>query len=615
MGEVYVARSQDSDELFALKVLRPAFRNKRRSLLRFELESFALDSIRCKNVLRFVESGWIEDPRSPFPYLVTELVQGPNLHELVAVRGGLPFQQACDFICQVADGLASSHAAGFIHRDVKPSNVVISPTGTAKLIDFGLALYTGDAERFRTLSQPSHRKSVGTARFSAPEQLIEADSVGAQADVYGIGATFLYALTGKMLPAELAGSHCSAAIEILNESRPGLPTSVRDSLNGMLANKAVDRFENAQDSVAALRQFATRFPVEINFEGLLRARLKQRKQLSKLGQQIAKGKQFKPSPRAFPSTRSDGDSGAEPTADESRNDRDFLHEEPHTCKRLFTENQQLHSLLNTSQAQMGRIEKQFANELGEMRRERDEVQTQLTTCQAQVKQLSEQNQLKDRLVTSYGMELEGSQLELARAAQNASAQSEQVIELKSQIQADNLRFSSSQTQYSETRDVAISISAQLIGTEVASEAVRRELASMTRLASAHEQQIQKLQGELSKSQSDHLQLTNELDAMRKQAIEQRSHALIKEAILRAQVEELMHQLSEDKLSEQRTQERLKRQVYRREMQQTMLWRHALKSQLDAITSATPADMLDAVVLLDLAARRLEVSEHEIQSTN
>ena len=129
---------------------------------------------------------------APAAYLVMELIEGIDLARLVRKHGPLSIEQATEITRQVAEALAAAHAANAIHRDVKPSNVMLDRNGQAKLLDFGLAYLS---ERAHKHYETSLGHVLGTLDYMAPEQA-EGKSIATSTDIYGLGALLFYLLTG-----------------------------------------------------------------------------------------------------------------------------------------------------------------------------------------------------------------------------------------------------------------------------------------------------------------------------------------------------------------------------------------------------------------------------------
>jgi len=187
MGAVYLARDDELGRDVAVKVLRPltAVGEPPRELIeRFRREARAVALLSHANVVRVYDQGMDGD----FPYLVMELVAGPTLADRIA-EGPLEVRAVRTLGIQIASALDAAHAAGIVHRDVKPSNVLQSGKGAWKLADFGIA-HTSDSSLTIT------GQFLGTPAFAAPEML-EGGPVGPPADVYSLAATLYAALAGE----------------------------------------------------------------------------------------------------------------------------------------------------------------------------------------------------------------------------------------------------------------------------------------------------------------------------------------------------------------------------------------------------------------------------------
>ncbi len=277
MGEIYVARHQVDGQLCAVKLLKRSLRSKRRSRQRFALEAFALSSLEHPNVPRLLEHRSSPNQRNACPYLVTELIEGPSLQELIRIRKQLPWQQACNIVAQAAEGLHHAHERGVLHRDVKPGNVLMTSDGTARIIDFGLAEYLGDDAEARRRFAFSSRNRAGTPRFSAPEQFAGHDSGKAApfspaADVYGLGATLVVCLTGKLLPKAKHRQCPARARRLIENYSPSVPAAVSHLVQQCLQVDPRARPQSAAQVAEVLNAVGERFPIEIDFYSLQRAR-------------------------------------------------------------------------------------------------------------------------------------------------------------------------------------------------------------------------------------------------------------------------------------------------------------------------------------------------------
>lgn len=275
MGVVYSAHDDNSGKTVALKVLSDRHKNDAGVRARFELEARAGLRLCHPHIVRTLARGAVEDVYGELHYLAMELWEGINLQELLDLRGAIPGPQACDFICQVAQGLKHAHAAGVIHRDMKPTNLIAGRDGTVKILDFGLALVQGEgaeADEF-SLSMIFGHQTLGTDNYISPEQSIDSRAVDGRTDIYSLGCTLYELLSGKIPFAS------SKASEGLNAGRiadliplgnlvSDLPPEIIAIVERMMRRDAAARFQSVGDVVSALKPFARREPVEFDLARL-----------------------------------------------------------------------------------------------------------------------------------------------------------------------------------------------------------------------------------------------------------------------------------------------------------------------------------------------------------
>jgi len=204
-GEVWRARDEKLDRDVAVKLLGPSADEAFRA--RFADEARRAAAVVHPNVVTVFDEG--RDGRDAF--MVMELVAGKTLRDLIAERGPLPAHEVTRLVTQVAAALDAAHAAGVIHCDLKPANVVLDPSGIAKLTDFGIA---------RAARDPAEQELLGTARYIAPER-VEGGAVTARTDVYGLGLLAYELLAGQ--PAFDGGSDA----ELVRKRLLGPPPSLR----------------------------------------------------------------------------------------------------------------------------------------------------------------------------------------------------------------------------------------------------------------------------------------------------------------------------------------------------------------------------------------------------
>ena len=222
---------------------------------RFVREAQAVSVIDHPNVVKAFDYG----DQGPILYLVMELVYGTDLHRLVKSAGPLPTELACHYMRQAASGVHAVHAAGLVHRDVKPGNFLATNGGDVKLCDLGIARYvSGKGEPLTEMSASG--SFLGTPQFLAPEQLANSHTADHRADIYGLGATLYFLLTGKAARrALLAGGNYSTPILTktvpLRERRPDLPPELLNYICLMLSDEPSRRPKSAGDVAAVLSQW------------------------------------------------------------------------------------------------------------------------------------------------------------------------------------------------------------------------------------------------------------------------------------------------------------------------------------------------------------------------
>ncbi len=249
MGIVYLATELGLGRQVALKVIRSELAGDESFRARFRSESRTAASVEHPNVVTVFGAG----ERDGLLYVAMRYVPGPDLGRLIAADGALSPDEAAALITQVADGLDAVHAAGLVHRDVKPHNVIVDEEGDAHLTDFGLAKAIASTTGLTTTGQV-----IGTVDYMAPEQ-IEGRRVDARTDVYALGCVLFHAVTGRVPFSERESSAKMWAH--VNEAPPSAGESGASVLDPVIrramAKDPADRFPSAGDlgraAVAATR--------------------------------------------------------------------------------------------------------------------------------------------------------------------------------------------------------------------------------------------------------------------------------------------------------------------------------------------------------------------------
>jgi response regulator RpfG family c-di-GMP phosphodiesterase/serine/threonine protein kinase len=214
MGVVFLAEHRLMKRRVAVKVL-PVDEDCPFSLRqRFYAEMRVLAELCHPHIVMAFDAGDVVPAEPTLPiliYLVMELVEGGDLERLVLDKGRCDVRTACQYIHQAASGLQAAHDRHLVHRDIKPSNILLSSTGQTKLVDFGLA-----RQFCSKLTDP--RSLLGSLEFMAPEQSHDPSAVGKEADIYGLGATLFWLLTGE--PPYPIVRHIGTALRALQEKDP-----------------------------------------------------------------------------------------------------------------------------------------------------------------------------------------------------------------------------------------------------------------------------------------------------------------------------------------------------------------------------------------------------------
>ncbi|QDV69808.1 Serine/threonine-protein kinase PrkC [Rosistilla carotiformis] len=266
MGMVFKAIHRTMNRVVAVKMISPQMLGSASQVKRFQREVRVAATLEHPNIVRAYDA----DKSRGVHFLVMEYVRGDNLNKLVRDSGPLSLSLAVDYIRQAAVGLQHAHERGIVHRDIKPGNLLVSSQGTIKVLDLGLA-HIDDSLRHKDAEpeDESGRTQVsqaelttagailGTASFMAPEQSLDAHLVDFRSDVYSLGCTLYFLLTGD---TPYSGStvfkvfveHREGEIPSLQEERPDVPDSVESVFRKMVAKKPDHRFQSMSELIVAL---------------------------------------------------------------------------------------------------------------------------------------------------------------------------------------------------------------------------------------------------------------------------------------------------------------------------------------------------------------------------
>jgi serine/threonine-protein kinase len=259
MGAVYKARNWKLNKLVALKLIRRQRLEDPSALRRFQREIRAAAHLDHPNIVRAFDADEVNGTH----FLVMEYVEGADLARLVQKHGPLPVELACDFVRQAALGLQHAFERGLVHRDVKPANLLLVPadlsrTGTIKILDMGLAR-VGPGEGAEELSSAVTQEGtvMGTPDYIAPEQALESHTVDVRADLYSLGCTFYFLLTGRVpFPGgnflKKINRHQFEVPPAVEGLRPAVPPALAGVVRKLMAKRPEDRFQTPAELVAAL---------------------------------------------------------------------------------------------------------------------------------------------------------------------------------------------------------------------------------------------------------------------------------------------------------------------------------------------------------------------------
>ncbi len=244
MATVYLAKQVSLDRLVAVKILPKQFSTDKGFIERFYREGQAAAKLSDPNIVGALELGRVGDQH----YFVMEYVDGETVYDKMMAAKRLKDREALVIIRQVASALKHAHAAGFIHRDIKPKNLMITRAGVVKLADLGLARAMSD----KKTAEAERHKAFGTPYYISPEQVRGAVDLGPPADIYGLGATLYHMLTGRVPfegrdPTEVMRHHLETPLVPPDQRVNGISQSTAEIVEMMMQKKPKDRYQSATE--------------------------------------------------------------------------------------------------------------------------------------------------------------------------------------------------------------------------------------------------------------------------------------------------------------------------------------------------------------------------------
>ena len=240
MSTVYLAENKITGQRRAIKVLPRKKVDDKSFLDRFYREARAAAALNHPNIVRVYDIASVDKTH----YMVMEYVEGIDLYAMVKRDGPQSFESALDNIRQSATGLKHAHQRNLIHRDIKPANLLLTDTGTIKILDLGLALLTADEEESLTIMH--NERVMGTADYLSPEQAVNSHEVDQRTDIYSLGCTLYFLLTGQPpFPsgtlAQRIAMHQTQEPQTVETIRQDCPSEIAQFCRRMMQKKPEDR--------------------------------------------------------------------------------------------------------------------------------------------------------------------------------------------------------------------------------------------------------------------------------------------------------------------------------------------------------------------------------------
>lgn len=259
MGTVYRAKHRRMNRRVAIKVIDNATKRSDNIMKRFQREVQAAAKLSHPNIVTAYDA----DEKNGQYYLVMEFVDGKDLATLVDEDGPFNTAKSVSCIIQTAKGLQYAHSQGIVHRDIKPSNLLLDAGGTVKILDMGLARLDEGAvsdSMSGEFSLTGEHQIIGTVDYMSPEQADDSKRVDMRSDIYSLGCTFYYLLTGKSpfyrsTLIKTLVAHRTEPIPSAGRANPSIPSEIDSILKSMMAKEPRDRMSNMGEVIRRLTKF------------------------------------------------------------------------------------------------------------------------------------------------------------------------------------------------------------------------------------------------------------------------------------------------------------------------------------------------------------------------
>ncbi len=247
-SNVYQAEDIITRKLLALKIIKEEVLKNDLTLARFEREARACASLNHPNIVRVINVG----THNHRPYMANELIKGRTLKDELDIRGKFSFKEASDIMFQLCEAVSFAHSHLVVHRDIKPNNVYLTPDGTIKLGDFGIAYF----ENSRRVTKSE--VIVGSVHYMAPE-VSQGKTPTFQSDIYSLGITFFELITGKVPydganPIAVAMMHIKEKFPSPRKVLPTIPKAIDKIIMTACRKNPLDRYRSVSEMQKALRQ-------------------------------------------------------------------------------------------------------------------------------------------------------------------------------------------------------------------------------------------------------------------------------------------------------------------------------------------------------------------------